>query len=215
MRLDLRRGLELHGVTIDRLPINLKGALAAACTQRQGEVYRAYAKSTNDGSAKGFDDLLDKIWNEITSPQASEQQHKSWEDCAETLYPDQKTKSHRFKGGAELAILSLLYSNGVLMTGKTQDTIDAAHQMFGSIEHFLTSPLCQTPQFKAYQPDTYAKVLAHPLTEAEHRRQERDLIELEQAIFQPAMIPVVVDRLRNRAKIEAKIFLPLTEGPIA
>jgi hypothetical protein len=211
MRLDLRRGLELHGVTIDRLPINLKEALAAACTQRQGEVYRAYAKSTNDGSAKGFDDLLDKIWNDSAFPQASEQEHKSWEDYAETLYPDQKTKIHRFKAGAEEAILSLLYSNGVLTTGKAQDIIDAAHHAFGSIEEFLTSPLCQTPQFKAHQPDTYAKVLAHPLTEAEHRRQERDLIELEQAIFQPDMIPVVVDRLRNRAKIEAKIFLPITE----
>jgi hypothetical protein len=211
MRLDLRRGLELHGVTIDRLPTSLKGALAAACTQRQSEVYRTYAKSTNDGSAKGFDNLLDMIWNDIAFPQASEQEHKSWEDYAETLYPDQKTKIHRFKAGAEEAILSLLYSNGVLTTGKAQDIIDAAHHAFGSIEEFLTSPLCQTPQFKAHQPDTYAKVLAHPLTEAEHRRQERDLIELEQAIFQPDMIPVVVDRLRNRAKIEAKIFLPITE----
>jgi uncharacterized protein YjaG (DUF416 family) len=119
-RLDSRRGLELHAVTIDRLPTNLKGALAAACTQRQCEVYRTYANSINDGSAKGFDNLLDMIWKEITSPQASEQEHKSWEKYAETLYPDQKTKSHRFKVGAEQAILCLLYSNDVLMTGRSR-----------------------------------------------------------------------------------------------
>jgi hypothetical protein len=209
VRSDFRRGLQLHAAAIDRIPTNLKGALAAACAQRQAEVYRTYAARTRDGSPKGFDDLLNAIWDDIVFKQASEQEHRKWDDRADNLYPNQKTMIDRFKVGAELAVLSILYSNDVLMTGKTQDTIDSAHQTFGSIRQFLTSSLGQTPQFKLFQPGTYEKVLEHPLTEAEHRRQERDLSEIEQALLRPDTIPGVVDGLRKRAQTDAKIFLPV------
>ena len=214
-RLDYRRGLELHATTIDRLHTCLKGALAAACAQRQGEVYRAYARRTNDGSAKGFDNLLNAIWDDIRYARVSEQEHRKWNDQAEKLYPIKKGTTDRCRAGAELAVLSLLYSNDVLGSGKTQYTIDAAHQTFGSIEHFLTSSIGQKPQFKMYHPEANAKVLAHPLTEAEHCRQERDLFDLEQALLRPDTMADFVNRLRKRAEIEAKIFLPIFDGSMA
>ena len=66
-----------------------------------------------------------------------------------------------------------------------------------------------------YHPEANAKVLAHPLTEAEHCRQERDLFDLEQALLRPDTMADFVNRLRKRAEIEAKIFLPIFDGSMA
>jgi hypothetical protein len=205
-------GLELHRARIDRLPTRLKGALAAACAQRQAEVYRAYVKRTGAGDSEAFDNLLNAIWDEIRRPRASEQDHKQWEAGGDKLL-SQKKKSDIYGAGAEFAILSLLYSNDVLTSGKTQDAIYSSNQTFNSIDNFLTSPIGKKPQFDVSKADTNAHVLAHPLNQVEHRRQERDLSELEQAIRRPDTIPDAVDRLRKRSAIEAKDLLPIIDGP--
>jgi uncharacterized protein YjaG (DUF416 family) len=213
--LNFRRGLELHSARIDRLSTGLKAALAAACAQRQAEVYRAYARRAGAANAGAFDNLLNKIWDDIRCQQASNHEHKKWHDRGEKLVPNPKTRSDIYKAGAELAALSLLYSNSVLMTDKTQHTMYAAHQCFVSIDNFLTSSIGKKPEFDKDKADTIAKVLAHPLTEAEHCRQERDLFELEHVLAQSEMIPAAVDELRRRAEIEAKDFLPIIDGPAA
>ena len=46
----------------------------------------------------------------------------------------------------------------------------------------------------------------------EHRRQERDLFELEQALLRPEAIPDVVATLRRRSEIDARDFLPIVDG---
>jgi uncharacterized protein YjaG (DUF416 family) len=210
--LDIRRGLELHSARIDRLPTCLKAALAAACAQRQAAVYRAYSRRTGDGNSRAFDNLLSEIWEDIRCKQASEQDHSKWHDRGERLYPSQNAKSDIYSAGAELAVLSLLHSNSVLLTGKSQGAVHAAHQTFESVDNFLTSPIGKKPQFDIDQADALSKLLAHPLTEAEHRRQERDLLELEQILSRPELLPHAVDKLRKRAEIEANDFLPIIEG---
>src|SRR5579862_420903 len=109
--LDLRRGLELHPARIDRLPTALKAALAAACAQRQAEVHRAYVRRAGAGRAGAFDKLLNEIWDDIRCQQASEHDHKKWHELGEKLVPNPKTRSDIYKGIAQLAALSLLYSN--------------------------------------------------------------------------------------------------------
>jgi hypothetical protein len=210
---DLRRGLELHSARIDQLPTALKAALAAACAQRQAEVYRVYSRRTGDGDSVAFDSLLNEIWGDIRCKQASEQDHKKWHDRGERLYPSQKVRGDIYSASAELAVLSLLHSNSVLLTGKSQGTVHAAHQAFESVDNFLTNPIGKKPQFDIDHVDAISKLLAHPLTEAEHRRQERDLFELEQILPRQELMPGVVDELRKRAEIEAKEFLPIVEGP--
>jgi Protein of unknown function (DUF416) len=210
--LDLRRGLELHPARIDRLSTGLKAALAAACAQRQAEVYRAYARRTGARSAGVFDNLLNEIWGDIQCQQASEQEHMKRRDRGVKLVPNLKTSRDIYQAGAELAVLSLLYSSSVLMANKTQHTMYAALQSFVSIDNFLTSRIGKKPQFDRDKPDTIAKVLAHPLTEAEHRRQERDLLELERILPRPEIIEDAVAKLRKRVEIEAKDFLPIISG---
>jgi hypothetical protein len=210
--MDLRRGLKLHTARIDQLPTCLKAALAAACAQRQAEVYRVYSRRTSDGHSRAFDNLLDEIWEDIRCKKASEQDHKKWHNRGERLYPSLKAKGDIYLVGAEYAVLSLLHSNNVLLTGKSQGTLHAAHQTFESIDDFLTNPMGKKPEFDIDHADTISKVLAHPLTEAEHRRQERDLFELEQILPRPELILDAVDKLRKRAEIEASEFLPIIEG---
>jgi hypothetical protein len=197
---------------VERLPATLKAALAAACAQRQAGVYRTYVKRTGAGNSETFDNLLNAIWDYISRPQASEHDPKEWEASGDNLLK-QKTKSDIYGAGAEFAILSLLYSNDILTTGKTQDVIYSANQPFNSIDDFLTSPIGKRPQIDVNQADSSAMVLAHPLSQAEHRRQERDLFDLEQALHRPETIPEAVERLRRRSMAEAHDFLPIAAEP--
>jgi hypothetical protein len=212
--LQSKRGLELRHAAIDRLPIDLKAALAAACTQRQTEVYRVYARRTGTPTAAAFDNLLNAIWDKIHRRQGlGPKEHMDWEGRAERLYPGDKAKPDVYQGCAQIAVLALLCSNNVLRTGNTEDTSNAAHEAFMSIYNSLTSSIDQKPQIDLGEPDADARIFSHPLTEAEHCRQERDLFELEQALIRPDTIPNVVDAVRKRSEIDARDFLPLIDRP--
>lgn len=206
-----RRGLELHRAEINRLPPDLKAALAAACTQRQAQVYCAFARRTGVRAPAEFDNLLSAIWDRIKSRQGLDsEEHMSWQRRAESLYPgDEVDDLHT--GNAQIAVLALLHSNNVLWTQAAQDTCSAAHETFMSIRHFLTNAIGRTPQIDLGRPGATEKIFAHPLIEAEHRRQERDLDDVQQALLRPSEIPAVVDKLRRRSASEAKDFLPIIE----
>jgi hypothetical protein len=208
-----KRGLELRHAAIDRLPTDLKAALAAACTQRQTEVVRAYTRRTGTPVSIAFDSLLNAIWDKIHQRQGlRSNEHREWEGRARRLYPGDREKSDIYHGCAQIAVMSLLNSNSVLMTDKAEDTCNAAHEAFVSIYNFLVSSIGKKPQFDLRAPGAIEKIFAHPLIEAEHLRQERDLFELEQTLLQPDAIPNVVDTLRRRSEIDARDFLPIVDG---
>jgi hypothetical protein len=210
-----KRGLELRHAAIDRLPTDLKAALAAACTQRQTTVFRTYTRRAGIRTSAAFDNLLDAIWDRIRHrqrPDADAKEHVDWQARAETLYPGKDAKNDIYKGCAQIAVLGLLCSNDVLWTGNTASVANAAHEAFMSIYNSLTSSIGQKPQFNLREPDALEKTFAHPLIEAEHLRQERDLFDLEQALLQPDAMPDVVDILRRRSETEARDFLPIVHG---
>jgi hypothetical protein len=208
-----KRGLELHRAEIDRLPPDLKAALAAGCTQRQTEVYRTFARRTGVRTSAEFDNLLRAIWDKIKNRQRLDpKEHMNWQRRAESLYPRDEVDD-LLTGNAQIAVLALLHSNNVLWTQKAQDTCSAAHETFMSIRHFLTNAIGRTPQIDLGKPDATERIFAHSLIEAEHCRQERDLHEVQQALLQPNTIPAVVDELRRRSVVEAKNFLPTINGP--
>jgi hypothetical protein len=208
-----RRGLELHRAEIDRLPTDLKAALAAACTQRQTEVYRIFARRTGARTFDEFDNLLSAIWDKIRGRQGLDsKEHMNWQRRAEKLYPSDEIDD-LYTGLAQIATLALLHSNNVLWTHKAEDACSAAHETFMSIYNSLSGPIGHKPQIHLDEPNAIERIFAHPLIEAEHRRQERDLSEIQQAMLRPDTIPAVVDELRRRSTIEAKDFLPMVDGP--
>ena len=81
-----------------------------------------------------------------------------------------------------------------------------------SIYNTLTGPIGEKPQIDLNEPNAIERIFAHPLIEAEHRRQERDLYEVQQALLRPNTIPAVVDELRRRSVVEAKDFVPIIEA---
>lgn len=209
-----RRGLELHRAEIDRLPTDLKAALATACTQRHTEVYRDYARRTGAPTSAAFENLLNAIWEKIRCRQVhGAREHTEWQRRAERLYPGDAARPDFYRGRAQIAVLALLHSNNVLWTQKAQDTCSAAHETFMSIRHFLTNAIGRTPQIDLGKPDATERIFAHRLIEAEHRRQERDLHEVQQALLQPITILAVVDELRRRSEKEAQDFVPIIEAP--
>jgi hypothetical protein len=179
-----RRGLELRQALIDQLPVGLRAALAAACAQRQVEVYRTYARRTGASTSAAFDKILDAIWSQIHKGQC----FKTGEDTearAERLYPGKEAKGDMYKGCAQIAVLSLLHSNYVLVTGKAEDTCSAAHEAFSCIRKFLVSSIGKEPIINRREPDAFERISAHPLMEAEVCRQQRDLRDVQQAFLQP------------------------------
>ena len=209
-----RRGLELRRAEIDRLPLDLKAALAAACTQRQMEVYGTYARRTGTSAAVSFSRLLDAIWDKIRCRQSlGREEHLQWQNRAERLYPGEEATPDIYQGCAQIAVLSLLHSNNILWTEKADDACSAAHEAFSSIFNFLTSPIGPQRQIDLHQPNALQQAFAHSLIEAEHHRQQRDLLEVEQALLRPDITGAVVDELRRRSTAEAKVFLPIVGGP--
>jgi hypothetical protein len=154
---------------------------------------------------------LELVWRDSASSQASEQEHKRWEAAAEKLYHSKESKIDMYQPNVACALESLLETNDVLMNGKTAHAIHAAHHAFMSIWNFLTNPLGKKPEIDCNQAGGVQRALAHPLTKAEHRRQERDLFEVEQAILRRERTPDIVERLRRRAEAEAYSFVPIFE----
>lgn len=74
-----RRGLESRLDEVGRLPISLKAGLAAACTQRQAEIFRVYMLRTGSLDASGFARLLSAIWRKIRQQEVlGAKEHAEW-----------------------------------------------------------------------------------------------------------------------------------------
>jgi hypothetical protein len=205
----MRLGLELHTNVLDRLPLGPKIALAAACTQRQAEVFRLYTTRTATKNSDIFDRILNSIWQD---GQLSHRQLAEYEVIGKALMPGQKRIHFSiYQANAECAVISLLRCIRVRMSGQTVDVILAAAQAFDSIDHFLTSPIGKTPEVDIAKPGANALVSAHPLMLAEQRRQEMDLLELQRA--DPKHIAAAIDELRKRAVGDERYFLPVIEEP--
>jgi hypothetical protein len=90
-----------------------------------------------------------------------------------------------------------------------------AHRSFHAIWSFLPevhSTWRTDDGFLA--PDADAKFAAHPLARDEHRRQERDLNDVERMVEERCSIVDIVEHLEKRSKAEsnAEALIPIRSG---
>jgi hypothetical protein len=204
-------GLELHADALDRLPANLKTVLAAACTQRQAEIFRIYAGRAKAKTSHTFDEILDSVWRDESSRAIPHRELVELEILGKKLMPSNKVRHSIYQANAECAVISLLRCIRVRISGQTRDVILAAAQSFDSIDSFLTNPIGRTPEIDIAKPGADILVANHPLMLAEHQRQEKDLSELQEAATDPSDIADAIDKIRNRAVGDEKAYLPIIE----
>jgi uncharacterized protein YjaG (DUF416 family) len=202
----MQLGLELHHQQLELLSENLKVALSAACAQRQEKMYSVFAERSKTGDLALFTRALDSMWREVLADQRSRNDFKILDDQVTALIPSPVARHGIYMAHAEFAVLSLAYCISARVSGNSSDVIHAARQCFESIDNFLLSPTEKTPEIDQSHPNFEAQILTHPLMQAEHLRQERDLSDVQHANVDT--MPSVIAQIRQRAEIDSKSFLP-------
>ncbi len=100
---------------------------------------------------------------------------------------------------AENAATSVVYALRCRQTGKSEEALWAARRAYETLDTFVIN----TEDIDTNIPGVEARMLSHPLIQAELGRQQRDLDELQRG-------EVTVQGLQKRAKAEATDFLPET-----
>jgi hypothetical protein len=148
--------------------------------------------------------ILDELWNDIQSGSSDLSKLKRAVETCETLIPD--TDANYFEGieYADDAICSLVYAVESELKGGTQEAVWAAEQGPESLFRFVES-LVGDAESRA----DMARIDAHPLMQAELRRQEADLADLQSAAKNPGSEPAIIARIRRRAEADSEFFFRL------
>lgn len=187
---------------LQQLPPLLRVVFAAACSERQFPQYREFYVESAVGDAEDLRSTLDDIWTNLDIPfgEAVERQQElkpimkliSQEDVVRT-WTDAATY-------AQNAGISVAYALRTQLTGDPQEAIWSARTAYDSLDHYVIN----AEGIDANEPSGEARVLAHPLVQAEVSRQARDLAELMSS--NGSDIRELAQRARKRATLESRLF---------
>jgi uncharacterized protein YjaG (DUF416 family) len=189
-----------------RLPNELRVAFAACCAERQMRRYEQFSDRRRDSSMKTLSQLaLTAIWGDLQGKTIAESELKTMLELCMTLLPSEEEE--QLDAGtpyAEDALASTIFALGARLTSDPNEALRAARRPCDAIDHFILANLNTSVVSRELQ----AAVEAHPLMQAELRRQRADLEELEALSNSKRSVSSVMDDLRNRAQRDAQTFLP-------
>jgi hypothetical protein len=94
------------------------------------------------------------------------------------------------------------------LTDDPQEAAWVARRAYSAVDHFIMSQIDSTRVTREHQ----RFILSHPLVQAELRRQQADLKELELASAETSLPANVISDLRNSARRDAELFLNTATG---
>jgi uncharacterized protein YjaG (DUF416 family) len=198
--------------TLDRLPATLRAAFAVACAERQFKVYVGYTERTREGDPRVLRTTLDALWQDVVDEKLTRAQLQALEKLekrCEALIPDPERIIDRYEQNAEDAVVATIYAATARATGESIDAARAASRAIDSLWNYLTSALDRVPLIDICHPRAVDLADAHPIMQAECRRQETDLAELTDAIRKTESLSLLIDDLRRRAQADSEEFLPI------
>jgi hypothetical protein len=148
--------------------------------------------------------ILNELWNDIENGSSDPSKLKRGVEICETLIPNDDVSYFDGYEYVEDAMVSLVYAVESELKEGTEEAVWAAEKARASLFRFVER-LVGYAESRA----DMARIDAHPLMQAELRRQEADLADLQSAARHPGNEPAIIARIRRRAEADSEFFFRL------
>lgn len=176
----------------------LRAAFAAACAERLLPAYISYSGRHETGSPETLRAALDGAWDVAHGRRLAFDPVEVFERCA-ALVPGDDEYTNEGSECADDAAASVACAVDAAGSGDARKAAFSARRCYEALDTYLASEL----NIDFNYPGAEARVLGHPLVQAEFARQCRDLEDLAAAGADAA---AVVLRVQARAVEEARNF---------
>jgi uncharacterized protein YjaG (DUF416 family) len=184
---------------LTRVLSNARVGFAAACAERLFPAYADFCAAGGRGDGVALRGVLERLWRHLLGEEMGKEQLRSeLSRCMALLPGDDDGPRVNERAGAGDAAAAVAYALRALETSDPQEAAWAARRAYEAADRFVIDRLDVRLDAAGE-----ARVMAHPVVQAEISRQLRDLRELLEA--QVASIELVV-RLRDRAREESRSF---------
>jgi hypothetical protein len=188
---------------LEQLTDRLRAAFAAACAERQFQCYVRYSEISKNGDHHKLARALGCIWEDLGKAQADHTALERQLEVCMSLLPSGEVDELDHRVFAENAVASVAFAIRARITGVSQEAVWAARRAYESLDHYVTNRLNPI----IIEPNVEARILAHPLVQAELERQQVDLSQLHAAATTSAGESEVIDQLHLHSQNDAPRFL--------
>lgn len=190
---------------LNRLPVQLRVAFAAACVERVFPAYEHYLQQSGSKYEHDLRSLLQRLWLDLSGNSMKDFEiEEAIDNCMSVVERLNDSDWIEWQAAADGAATALCYALRCRKTGEPQEAAWAAQHLYEVLDDFVIN----REHIDTNQPGAERRVLAHPLIQAELARQRRTFEELLEA--DEANISRTVVRLQERAKAEAPLFFDST-----
>jgi len=182
------------------LPINLRILFAVTCAERLFPAYERFSAKTGGGNVDLLKRILDKLWMGLLGVQEYSDQiiAADLHSCMLLVPEESDGEWSNEQAWAEDAVACLAYSLRTRLSGDAQEAAWAARRAYEATDHYVIN--ASGNNYKL--PDDEARVLDHPLVQAELARKERDISELLSLVHSPENIMTAVNSFKLRSRSE-------------
>jgi uncharacterized protein YjaG (DUF416 family) len=184
------------------LPRELRVAFAASCAERLLPNYERFAQKTGSGKTKVLKGALDSVWEDLQGRVVSDIEFASALEKCLSLIPSEEDDPGEYAACAESAAASVAFAIRTRLTGAPQEAVWAAQRAYEAVDHLV---MRQFPTGLVGR-DFESAAVSHPLVQAELRRQQTDLHDLQSISTDNHVLTKDISSLRERARRDASVF---------
>jgi Protein of unknown function (DUF416) len=163
--------------------------------------YRIFGAHEGIGGLGAIEAVLDDLWANPSRPDNPQEIEELIEELM-ALIPQEDVTHGQWRQvvtNAQNAGMSAIYALRTKLSGKPQEAVWAARVAYEALDNLVIN----TEGIDTNNPGEEARVLSHPLVQAELDRQWRDLEDLASSARGTGE---VIERVRERAKADASVF---------
>jgi hypothetical protein len=187
------------------LPASFRVAFAAACAERQFAAYRQFQKCRGHSSPNALELALQEVWNHPDRPEDPGGFEEEI-DALMSLVPREDNIEGSWTQdatNAQNAGMAAIYALRARLHAAPQEAAWAARVAYEALDNFVIN----SEDIDTSIPGGEARVLTHPLVQAELVRQRIDLDDLNEHVSEP--VPITIARVRARAVTDSSRFFQI------
>jgi uncharacterized protein YjaG (DUF416 family) len=187
---------------LERLPPRLRAAFAAASAERQLPAYARFSTLAGAGVPDRLTGVLRSVWDDIETLQPNGSALREQLDLCMSLLPEEEERVSEECAYANDAVASVAYAIRARLSGDSREAMWAARRAYDAIDHYVVTRL----NLKIIERANETRIVEHPLIQAELRRQQVDMAQLQGVITNPERQNEAIVELRRRARRAAVVF---------